>query len=348
MISYRYVEKPLREIAWSASRAKTLSRGLAATLASTVILYGAGKAFGDHLYTGTSTLDTLEAQANRGIIGGTSINPQNCSWYLGEGPTLAKSISLCTLRSKSTQPLPRIFVLGDSHAGHLVGLLKHLYVEDKLSIRLLYVHGQSAPIFPGSVINKGGQKDKDMQTLILDKTLADLRPRDIVILSSYMNRKVEAGKDISQDANFEKWLRNLDGFTKTAKQKHAKVVFFAPTPDFGKYGQEITPPEACLPEWFRPNPPENCRLNADRKELRTQIENFMLGIKSIERQNNNFYIYDPFPILCPEGLNCSNYLNGVRTFFDVDHLNIIGGEYLYKDFMKFLVVRQLISKQIKI
>lgn len=352
LISYRYIEKPLREVTWSTSRAKTFSYAIGAIIVSAVSLFGVAKAsFIERLYIGK--IDAIVNQAQRGRIQGTSINPENCSWWLGKGPSLSlvKTVPLCTLGSKAAKSQQRVIVLGDSQAGHLVGLLKHLYFDDNLSIRLLYVHGQVVPLSPFRQVSKERQKDKNIQRYIINKTLADLHQNDIVILSSYIlpvfkqkkdNSKAkyknifdESGEPISQDAAFAKWVRSLDSFIKAANQKKVKVIFFAPLPEFKKY-KDTVPPEVCISEWFRPNLPKDCRLYSDRKELKSRIDHFMLNVKSVEHQNNNFYIYDPFPILCPVGPKCSSYLNGVKIFYDSRHLNNIGGEYLYKDFVQFL------------
>ena len=354
LISYKYIEKPLREITWSISRIKSLSYGIAAIVVSSIIVFGIAKIFKERLYVGKMDTLFINNQINRGSIKGTSINQQNCSWFLGKGSALAKSIPLCTLSSKNTKSQQRIIVLGDSHAGHLVGLLKHLYFDANLSIRLLYVHSQAVPMY----ISKERQEDRDIQQLIIDKTLADLHPGDIVVLSSYfpgmfaprkenvqaINYKVfldKYGKFTSQDTAFAKWVESLDNFTKSAKHKQAKVVFFAPTPNFNEV--ETYPFEACVTQWFRPKLSDNCKLSTDREELRLRNEHFMLNIELVKDNNNNFFIYDPFPILCPVGTTCSNYRNEVRVYFDNHHLNNVGGEYLYPDFIRFLAINKISS-----
>lgn len=351
VISNRYVENKFRYTTWPISKIRFIGYGIGASFACAGLLYILGEPLKGRLYTGK--LDAIENQIHQGGIDGTSINESNCSWWNGEGPLLNESKSLCSLKSKTGNNRQRIIVLGDSHAGHLVGLLKRLHFDEDFPIRLLYVHSQPVPLVQGNLKTLEKRRDYETQRLIIKETLSDLHQGDILVLSNFIlnafNPDNTAGLEgsslhdrsdevILRNAAFRGWLKELDHLAKIVRLKQAKLVLFAPLPEFRS---EPFPAAVCAEEWFRKSLSENCKLYANRRELKSRIDDLKSGIKPVELRNKNFFLYDPFPVICPAEPVCSNYLNGTRVFLDKHHLNNTAGEYLHRDFIRFLVDKKL-------
>jgi hypothetical protein len=279
------------------------------------------------------------------------VTKANCSWYRGEGPPLAQSSQLCTLPTR-TAGGTRLLVLGDSHAGHLTGLLERLHREDGIGLRLLYVHGQLVPLSPELETRAWKALDKAQQARLIKRTMAELQPGDVVVVSNFLpsvfgidrrNRFAdERGQPLTRDQAYALWLGDLETLAQRAALKQVPVVVVLPMPKFAR-GRDLPPPELCVQEWFRPLLDPGCELQAKRAQLGREIQVLTNGLKAASERQPNLLLYDPFPVLCPVGPTCRNYHGGRRIFFDDDHLNNQGGTLLHGDFRRFLNLHGLLT-----
>jgi hypothetical protein len=68
----------------------------------------------------------------------------------------------------------------------------------------------------------------------------------------------------------------------------------------------------------------------------------MLGaIRSLSGQVPGSHVWDPFPVLCPEGAECNGFVDGKPLFFDGDHLSGFANRLLLPSFTQ--AVRQMQS-----
>jgi hypothetical protein len=59
----------------------------------------------------------------------------------------------------------------------------------------------------------------------------------------------------------------------------------------------------------------------------------------------NARVWDPFPILCPPGTQCSGYSSGHPLFFDSDHISGYGARLVYPAFEAFVKNATATAKQ---
>lgn len=342
--SYRYVENPLRRSKWPELRWKVLSYGLILCSAALSLLLALDRYIGRQFYVGDRAEDL---ELDRGSISGTSLKPENCSWFHGDGPKLQNAVKDCTLIPKELTYSKRIYVRGDSHAGSLVGLIERLARYNNVQIQLLYVHSQLAPVAPQFYKeNEKSWKKKDskQQMAVEEMTLSMLHQGDIVVLSNallgYYFRDGDDGRYVE-----ENWLKRLERFAESAQKKGASIVVFLPAPNFSSSDEKANNIILgnCSRQWFRPYLPVECIHNRSRETLIREIRPIKEKLFQLSKRNSNLFLYDPFPQLCPLGSKfCSNYLYGKLAYFDDNHLNNIAGGYLYDDFLAFLRTRKLI------
>ena len=343
-LSYRWIETPGRQARWPSSKTATIGVGLGAAGLTALTLLGFERTVLATAFRGRPITATRQ-EVERSTIAGTTVTKANCSWYRGEGPPLVQSRQLCSLPARPGSQRPRLVVLGDSHAGHLSGLLERLHREDGVGLRLLYVHGQLVPLSPELETRAWKALDNAQQARLVERTLADLQPGDVLVLGNFLesvfgidrhNRFAdEHGHPLTRERAYALWLGELESLAQRAALKQVPVVVVLPMPKFTRE-RELPPPELCVREWFRPVLDPGCDFQADRAQLGRQIQVLTTGLKAASARQPNVLLYDPFPVLCPEGPTCRNDQEGRRIFFDDDHLNNQGGALLYSDFRRFL------------
>lgn len=351
-LSYRWIETPGRQARWPSSGTATIWAGLGAAGLTALALLGFERTVLAAVFRGRPAAATRQ-EVERSTIPATTVTKANCSWYRGEGPPLAQSSHLCTLPARASGK-PRLLVLGDSHAGHLTGLLERLHREDGIGLRLLYVQGQLVPLSPELETRAWKARDKARQADLIEGTLAELRPGDVLVLSNFLesvfgidrsNRFVdERNQPLTRNQAYDGWLKPLEGLAQRAAMKQVPVVVVEPIPKFARK-DDLPPPELCVREWFRLVLDPGCELLADRAQLRRQIRILTSKLEVASGRQPNLLLFDPFPALCPAEPKCRNYRDGRRIFFDDDHLNNQGSSLLYDDFRHFLKSHGLLALQ---
>ncbi|MBI4781250.1 MAG: acyltransferase [Oscillatoriophycideae cyanobacterium NC_groundwater_1537_Pr4_S-0.65um_50_18] len=347
--SYSYIERPFRNAKWTSKKYKTIVYGIGISIFATISLMVLSHVLANRLYLGSVSNTVIK---ERGSISGTALNQGNCSWWLGKGPNLNDAIRNCTLTDKKGLTTKRMYVLGDSHAGHLAGLLQKLNYYNDFWIRLLYVHSQPAPNVeirekPEEILWK--RVDAQQQVDLVQSTLTELRKGDILILSNYLLAYFEAERNPSlKTYNLgleQKWFDGLDALLKVTHSKGASVIVFTGVPDFPTARDETNENDysLCSKEWFRREIPSYCQLSRKRNLLLNERKAIQRHLLQLQKDNPSLYIYDPLPVVCPvKQTSCSNYLSGTLIYYDNHHLNNLGGGLLYDDFIDYLRSHALI------
>ena len=75
-------------------------------------------------------------------------------------------------------------------------------------------------------------------------------------------------------------------------------MYFAPSPKYPAVG----PGSLCTLQWFRPAwaISDRCKygLTEDLNEQLARRNDFLIAIKYLEKNYSNFYVFDPFDVLC--------------------------------------------------
>lgn len=290
--SYRYVETPLRRSSWSTVRWKTIGYGLGASLCAIGLLL------------------TINSFRRKLYQGGEEVYRDN---------RLYQSLVLRCSKDCSKN----IFVVGDSHAGHLGALFEMFYAKERASI-FLHARGNGIP---------GASESGDFITPVLKHYQSDISPGDIIVLSTFSNKGIE-----------KRTLQGYQNAIKLAASRSASVVIVSPTPYFRK----ITPYSHCNKAWFRPEYalPKDCTSYTSRADMVKELKATTKYLKKLRDTNQNLYVFDAFNILCPSNLTyCSSAMNGRPLYKDNDHLDSYGAEMLYAEFVGLLRRHNLIESR---
>jgi peptidoglycan/LPS O-acetylase OafA/YrhL len=341
--SYRSIENPIRRSTRPTIRWKIILSGLTICAANLLLLKALNSNYGRYLYAGDRAKDL---ELHRGSIPGTNVKDDNCSWYQGFGPNLQQAVKDCALSPKASTDSRKIYIWGDSHAGNLVGLMAKLTREDRIQTQLLYVHGQLAPSI--SRVDPAAeriwrQQDVRQQIELENTILSKLSYGDIVVISDCL--ACYFSESLMDTISFNTWLNRLDRLTQIVDKKGAKIVIFLPIPNFfsnNSINNIIY--NNCSEQWFRPSLPLECLQSKNRDKSIEETKTIKKRLFGLSQKNSNLFVYDPFPAICPTKSDiCSNRLQGRIVYFDSHHLNNVGGNYLYENFLAFLHDRRLID-----
>ena len=309
IISYKYIERPLRQAKWSSVNRLTIGYGLSASMGAALVCF---------VFLSNKTILILPSFVRPPDflpleLSGLPYDP-TCVVDGDKRPLKADTFDLCTVLPKIKNG-KRIWALGDSHAGHLQGLLYSVYERAGLGVHLIETPGQSFPLSRGTKF--------EPRDIIFEQIKGNLHIGDIVLLSRlFLDRR--NGKKVS-DLSF--WLEDVIRFARSLSLKGVSVVIVGPPPMF-KFENINT----CMSMWSGSSYCDVYRTSilADIKEVYDIIE-------ESTKQQGNIYTFNQFEILCPESnVKCSPSRKGVFLFRDKDHLNSLGSASLSDHFMQFL------------
>lgn len=219
----------------------------------------------------------------------------------------------------------KLFVLGDSHTGAYTPMIKRFTLKTGI---------QSIVVPTAGCAFISLQQDRDGTPACMAATKEGFRilrdetkSGDIVFLPSlrvprlaeqYFQFRDESaldqvfgrGRAEQRSAAIEQAIDGLRPLT----EKGVTILFEGPTPLFR------SPAFRCS-DWFNRNNP-SCKygLSVDREFLLKLRQPTMEGFSKIAAHLTNVYVWDPFPILCPDK-ECSASSAGKPLFFDGDHVS---------------------------
>ena len=229
-----------------------------------------------------------------------------------------------------------IFLVGDSHAGHLTFAVSTLATEFNSEFTL--VESVGCPIL--GLMNPPQNCESSQRGL--DKLLGEVSAGDLVIFSSLnvpriaeqweqFDLKEVVSENLSPQAieNRKSALASVIPVLENLKAKGVNVVFAAPTPVFS------SPFFRCL-DWFNSMNPVCQNNRGDTTAVQLQLrEPVMKSYKQLERLGLA-EVWDPFWELCDEA-KCNSLVNGVYLFSDQDHLSTAGNQLLIPSLAKQLL-----------
>lgn len=334
VISYRYIETPLRSAKWGSTHQRSLGIGICFSLCSVAVLTFLLAGASSRIYAGTPSL----APAINEIS--TNIEPS-------AGATGARGTLL---------------LVGDSHAWHLSKMAKNVAADLRMEYRIVSEAATPYPLVSFSTPVKGmtqawtsSQATRMAENLVVELRRLSPTERNLLVLSSYYrfyfdtatgSRKFQFltfyddyGKEINQQQAFRKWLKDLEALATGAK--NLDIIVFLSTPEM----PEIYPISLCEKQWFRPSVPEKCRMSVRRVQIIKELENVNSSIAELASRQPNIYIFDPLPPLCPiNETYCNSHDGQNRMYADEDHLTEYGAEKIKTEFEKFLLRNGLSSR----
>ena len=351
VVSYRYIETPLRKGNSFGDRWKTFFFG------------------GGVLVTLSGCLIALNKTPN-GILYLGNFREAIKDDYSVHFPATRKkcdkenySKSSCFLPSKHGSE-QTMLLIGDSHAGHLIPLLGEVYANADIAMNIS-ISGNYPTVLQSN--NEGltlrkSQMIQDKSNKRFHNFIKEMRSGDLVLLSSrwehYLyedkfnlsqsSRKQKlfskGGTEITSSQAIKIFESNLSKIAENLERKGIKLAIFAPIPVFSGVKDEA-PSWLCNKEWFRPLTSPSCNSNFQEKKINIEERNQPIqnGFRNLEKKYSNVFIYDPFNLLCPGETLCKTIVDKKKIFRDSDHLSRDGAKYLYTNFTKFLHTNDLLQ-----
>ena len=233
----------------------------------------------------------------------------------------------------------KIIFVGDSHAGHYKYMGSWIAKKTGAAASRIINYG-----CPYVNLQAGGKRlnvcpsDEEITAKILDTA----KPGDVIVLSSFSTPRMsgldkpydkqELLEKINSSENQktrEEALISSREIVKELSSRGLQVVLAAPTPVF------VTPPDRCL-KWFnRLNP---ICSNGFKEEIgyQEQLREPVMAYYNRLVQDTGITLWDPFPLLCPDGKYCYSEKNGDYLFIDQHHLTSNGNLLLVDSMLELL------------
>ena len=338
IVSYRYIETPLRKGNWFGKQWKTIVVGGGVLITISGGLIKLEKSHKKSFYLGE------ESKKEELPYAGKSITRKNCM----DHSDFKKAMRECWLNKKNeATSSQRIFFVGDSHTESMSQSAD--YLSKKISDPI-FIHSRRGTIFPivaKDLIKSVGEnrqsskslKNNLIQSVAENYLISNIKRGDIVIISirfpyhfgleDSSNKKL-GGSYLDKDNNivsmkdfFNKWKKAVSDFANNLESKNAKLIISSPTPEWNNFNIQ-----SCGPiQWFNKLSKNNCieeKIFFDRK-----YESIITFLERLEQQNKNVYILNSLSALCSNGI-CEYRQNDEALYRDKDHLsnyasrNIIG------------------------
>ncbi len=306
--SFHLVEKPLRYRTWTSRRARDIGLALACNLVLAAALLFAMTRTDT---TTESTAAALHAPSYLPIIPSGKSHVMTCALDGGSRTFKPDTVSNCTV---PPQPgLPTIWAMGDSHSGHLQGMLYELHYRLGVGVHLVETPGWSFPFPAGKVFPP--------RTQVFDSISTLFQPGDIVLVSRlFLTRTPPYAVE-----ELRPWLYNASRLADDLAARGLRLVITGPPPIFPY--DDIR--ECKLDER------ETCRLK--RSDIEPMIENVMQQLATLEASKENIAIFDIFEAVCPDGEEYCYPDNGsIFLYRDKDHFNSLGSKLLAEPFVEML------------
>ena len=315
--SHKHLEVPLRRARWSLSSWKSIMYGLGASIGAALVVAILVNNHSLLLLRSRSIALAFLPLKNSGL-------PYDPTCVVDAGKRVLKSetFDLCTVLPVPPNK-PMIWTLGDSHAGHLQGLLYAVHDKIGLGIHLIETPGVPFPLIRGSRF--------EPRNVIFEKIESKLRRGDIVLLARlFIDRS--NGKVVD---DLQTWISDVTNLSADLSLKGVKVVVMGPPSMF------VFPDiNTCVSSFFGDS---SCELG--RSAISAEIEDVYRQLEQAANSNENLYVFNQFDILCPKShLNCSPLSKQGFLFRDKDHLNSLGAASLSADFIGFLHNESLLQQ----
>lgn len=334
MVSFRWVEQPLRHHRWLERQRLPLR------IAVFLLLVLAGWRFVDGIvWRGGLSVVSKNAQDwyPDGRMPDAGSLPRRCRTASAHEAIEGGSRSTYTpIDCQGRLTSATLFALGDSHATAFAPSYEQISAETGLSVVVYTSAGCSflnllAPMdaLPDSCVAFWRLASAD--------ALTTATSRDVVFLPSLRQyRFVEQWGTLQYDVEKlsvgEEALERVSQAVKDAEhwlapfnERGVRLVFEAPPPLFR------SPPFRCS-DWFNRHNPVcdggSTQSRAYLLELRAPV---VAAEQTLATSHRGVTVWDPFPVLCPSE-PCSSTHDGRPQFIDGDHISAYGNRRLYESF----------------
>lgn len=313
IVSYRYVETPLRRADWSATRWKDIGYGMGSSASAAVLLFALVKIPNLSLYTGR--IPSLVAVGVPSLANTYVLKEVDSMWrgdkcILSDNSQVGKKISIenCTLGNFSNAKR-RVMVLGNSFSAAFAQAFDDLVVSDIYSVTITAAWGAS-PVKEIPNKDTWGKANDYYWNSVVPSLINHLRPGDWVFL---VNDMASFSPKHSTPETKERLKQLESGLEVLSGKLSARGIRLAIL-----HGNPFAREANCQPiiaakQWFSPfgGP---CRLPG-RSESLLRRDNLNKVLISLEAEGK-LRIVDLFDVFCPKD-QCNYYAkNGQLLYRD--------------------------------
>ena len=343
-ISYRFIERPLRQLEWSSTRIKTIGYGIVASMGCAAILIVMGIPLKGYLYTGISEAKHTQTSSNSN---GGSIYSSN---EFAEISTVTDDIkSRCNmtphhLAGESYQPKPnvdsnfigkciadskpKVILIGDSFAGILATHTALAAKDIGYQFKLLFGYGCPYPLNKKNISEVTKTDCEISPTLLKDELLRNINPGDIIIIRLYYPKTqyIQYSKQFLDDGAISAYDREIMSLYDAIYEKGGSLLLIGSNPsvDYGLACPSL--------QWF--NVLQCGEMNFS-KSLTSQFSIYHdLHLKNqYAGRFPNLEVISPTKILCNKTFEfCPRRLEGVNLYrSDNTHLSREGIDLIYPE-----------------
>jgi peptidoglycan/LPS O-acetylase OafA/YrhL len=297
IVSYRYVETPLRRADSSATWRQSIGLGLAASTCIAVVLFALAKIPNLSLYTGRSP--SMAAVGVASLNNPYFLQQTNSLWkgnecILSDNSQVGKKISIenCTLGNFSDAK-KRVMVFGNSFSAAFIQAFDDIVVSDGYSVTLTSTWG-------GSVIKeipytgRWNQANNYYWNRVFPSLVNRLRPGDWVFLISDMAEFSPKNRTSETNESLEKLKSGLESLSGKLSVKGIQLAILHGNP----FAREANcPPAIAAKQWFSPFG-GHCQLPNRTESLlrRDRLNTVLISLEAEKR----LHTVDVFDVFCPE------------------------------------------------
>jgi peptidoglycan/LPS O-acetylase OafA/YrhL len=306
--SYKFLELPLRHAIWDNRNWKVVGYGLALSVISVGVV--------STLSSNHKQLLQIDFPPAFVRLKSTNFKFESTCVVDGKEKSIRSGIfDQCTVAP--TQRNGRtIWVLGDSHAGHLQGMFYSVHDQTAMGVHLIETPGVPFPVSRNAI--------SEVREEIFEEIIRRAKKGDIVAVSRlFFDRST--GLEMADLAD---WYTDLTNLAHYLTPRDIRLVVIGPPPMF-KF--------EFIGSCVLSSTNNHSACDAAREKMSPRIENVERALENATKSASNAFVFKPFSLLCPAtSEQCSPMKNGDLLYRDKDHLNSLGSASISDGFIVFL------------
>jgi len=316
VLSFHWIEKPLRFRTWTSRRIHDIGLAVACNLVlGAVLLIMMAQPDSS---TDTSTTASLHPPPYLPIIPSGKSHVMTCALDGGSRQYKPDTVENCTVVPEPG--MPTIWTMGDSHSGHLQGMLYELHDTLGVGVHLVETPGWSFPFEPATEFAP--------RLAVFNEITQQFQTGDIVVVSRLFISRTEPKAVLE----IRPWIYNAGLLADDLASRGMHLVITGPPPIFPY--NDIR--ECSMGE------KDSCRL--ERDVFADLVDEVMMLLARLEDSKSNVTIFNIFDAVCPAGDTYCYPDNGSNFLYrDKDHFNSLGSKLLAEPFVDMLRSSEMLT-----
>ena len=326
IISYKFIENPLRKEVWSLNKLITILKGFLTLISSGFVLLILDIPLNGKLYLGNP--EAFKEEKYYALTKDPNFCREENKEYVPTTRNLRSAECFSYSRDNKT-----LFFIGDSH--NLAFLKGAEFLAEQTNRNLTFERSILGPIQEGQNKNLYKFLFFNQPTNLIkfvDFALNKSKEGDIVFLNIRMPfRFLETwyttiDKQFSGEKYFIRWLYALEAFANHLEKKNVKLIVFYPTPEFRYSGYQQCKNQN--PQWFNRLSKKDCLFPLDYFDYPNgKYASIIKKINEVSLKHNNLYFFNALEAICPNYL-CKYSIGKYPLYKDANHISDYAAEKL--------------------